>query len=90
MKKVMAMVLTLAMVLCSASALAAGKLTVNQETYFVTEGYSLKSFIFAEVENTGDKNIEFDNGLLEMLTEDGDWLPAKRATSWTMNTAMTA
>lgn len=72
MKKVMAMVLTLAMVLCSASALAAGKLTVNQETYFVTEGYSLKCFVFAEVENTGDKNIEFDNGLLEMLTEDGE------------------
>ncbi len=66
------MVLTLAMVLCSASALAAGKLTVNQETYFVTEGYSLKCFVFAEVENTGDKSIEFDNGLLEMLTEDGE------------------
>ena len=29
-------------------------------------------YVFAEVENTGDKNIEFGNGLLEILTADGD------------------
>ena len=94
MKKWTALLLTLALALSATSAMAAGKLTVNQETYVAAEGYSLKSYIFAEVENTGDKNIAFNDCLLEILNADGDptdnetiyrmypeILPAKRATS---------
>ena len=54
MKKWTALLLTLALALSATSAMAAGKLTVNQETYVAAEGYSLKSYIFAEVENTGE------------------------------------
>ena len=41
MKKWTALLLTLALALSATSAMAAGKLTVNQETYVAAEGYSL-------------------------------------------------
>lgn len=72
MKKTVSLLLALALALSCSAALAAGKLTVNQETYVPIEDYSLKSYLFAELENTGDKNIEYGDGLLEILTEDGD------------------
>lgn len=72
MKKIVALLLAACLTLGCASALAAGKLTVNQETYTAVAGYSFVGYVFAEVENTGDKNIEFGNGLLEILTADGD------------------
>ena len=72
MKKWTSLLLTLALALSATSAMAAGKLTVNQETYVAAEGYSLKSYIFAEVENTGDKNIAFNDCLLEILNADVD------------------
>lgn len=72
MKKFVALLLAVCLTLGCASALAAGKLTVNQETYTAVAGYSYVGYVFAEVENTGDKNIEFGNGLLEILTADGD------------------
>ncbi len=72
MKKTISLLLALALGLSSSAALAAGKLTVNQETYIPIESHSLKSYLFAELENTGDKNIEYGDGLLEILTEDGD------------------
>ncbi len=72
MKKIVALLLALCLTLTCAGALAAGKLTVNQETYMAVEGYSFIGYVYAEVENTGDKNIEFGDGLLEILTADGD------------------
>lgn len=72
MKKFVALLLAVCLTLGCASALAAGKLTVNQETYTPVAGYSFIGYVFAEVENTGDKNIEFGSGLLEILTADGD------------------
>lgn len=72
LKKIVALLLAACLTLGCASALAAGKLTVNQETYTAVAGYSFVGYVFAEVENTGDKNIEFGNGLLEILTADGD------------------
>lgn len=72
MKKFVALLLAVCLTLGCASALAAGKLTVNQETYAAVAGYSFIGYVFAEVENTGDKNIQFGNGLLEILTADGD------------------
>ena len=72
MKKLLALALALCLTLGCTSALAAGKLTVNQEAYLAMESYSFIGYVFAEVENTGDKNIEFANGLLEILTAEGD------------------
>ncbi len=81
-KKLLALVMALCLTLGCTTALAAGKLTVNQEAYLAMESYSFIGYIFAEVENTGDKNIEFANGLLEILTADGE--PMTSADLYTM------
>ncbi len=76
MKKWIALALSLCLALGCTSALAAGKLTVVQETYTPARLYSdtYAGYIFAEVTNSGDKNIEFANGIFEILTEDGEAL----------------
>lgn len=72
MKKVLAMILALAMLLCSASALAAGKINVSDESFVVTDGYSTYAYIYARVENTGDKAIKVNDGLFEVYDADGN------------------
>lgn len=73
MKKLTALLLCLCLTLGCATALAAGKLTVTQETYVPLLRYdTYYGYIFAEVTNTGDKNVEFGNGIFEILTADGD------------------
>lgn len=72
MKKGSALVLALVLLLGCNGALAAGKLTVNQETYVPVNQYSYYGYVFAEVENTGDKPIEYGNGIFEILNADGD------------------
>lgn len=74
MKKLLSLVLALCLMLGCTSALAAGKLVVNQETYTPIEMYtdSFYAYIFVEVTNAGDKNVEFGSGILEVLNADGD------------------
>ncbi|MBR4080440.1 MAG: FxLYD domain-containing protein [Clostridia bacterium] len=74
MKKLLSLVLALCLMLGCTSALAAGKLVVNQETYTPIELYSdsYYAYIFVEVTNAGDKNVEFGSGILEVLNADGD------------------
>lgn len=73
MKKMMALLVCLCLTFCCVTALAAGKLTVSQETYMPMLRYeSYYGYLFAEVTNTGDKNVEFGNGIFEILTADGD------------------
>ena len=76
MKKILSLVLALCLMLGCTSALAAGKLVVNQETYTPIELYndSFYAYIFVEVTNSGDKNVEFGSGILEVLNADGDAL----------------
>lgn len=76
MKKFTALILTLCLALACTTALAAGKLSVTQETYTPIEYYTntYAGFIFAEVTNTGDKNVAFASGIFEILNEDGEAL----------------
>ena len=73
MKKIISLTIALALLLCAASlpALAAGKMTVAQENFHVTDGYSVYGYALAKVENTGDKPVEFSAGLLEIYDEAG-------------------
>lgn len=73
MKKLTSFLLILCLTLSCTAAFAAGKLTVQQETYVPMPFLdSFAGYVFAEVENTGDKNIEFGSGIYEILNADGD------------------
>ncbi|MHC1787767.1 MAG: hypothetical protein AB9880_11990 [Christensenellales bacterium] len=73
MKKALIRVLALMMaLLLPGAALAAGKLTLLQETFVVlpTEGYH-EGVVYAEVGNAGDKPVAFNSGLFELYDKDG-------------------
>ncbi len=83
MKRIVMLVLSLALVLCAITpAFAAGKLEVTSEQFYSLEPYegSFYAYIYAELTNTGDKPIEFANGLWEIYDAEGealnsdDWL----------------
>lgn len=76
MKKLLSMCLILALALCmSTAALAAGKLEVNCDTaYALPSGDNVYGYLYAQVENTGDKSIEYSDGLFELYDENGDVL----------------
>lgn len=72
MKKLVSILLALALCLGCTSALAAGKLNVVQEnTHFITYyGYS-NYYAYAKVENTGDKAIKINDGVVEVYDAEG-------------------
>ncbi|MBN1777906.1 MAG: hypothetical protein JW811_07260 [Clostridiales bacterium] len=74
-KKVLLIVLALSLI--SASALAAGKLTVIQEHMIASDSYgSVEVKVFAEVENTGDRPVEYSAGTVEIFDADGNTVAA--------------
>jgi hypothetical protein len=80
MKRIVLFALTLALLLCAAApAFAAGKLEVVQEKFYSIEPYedNFYAYIFAELTNSGDKPIEFANGLWEIYNADGDALDSE-------------
>lgn len=76
MKKLLSLCLVLALTLCmSTAALAAGKLEVNSDTaYALPSGDNVYGYLYAQVENTGDKSIEYSDGLFELYDANGDVL----------------
>ncbi len=77
MKRIALFALTLVMVFAIACpALAAGKLTVNQEKFYSLEPYedSFYCYLYAEVTNSGDKAVQFNNALWEIYNAEGDAL----------------
>lgn len=74
MKKLVALMLALSLVLCSIPALAAGKLSVQQENFHVIKDYRLYGYVYAKVSNVGDRPIKVNTGLLEIFNADGDAL----------------
>lgn len=74
MKRFFAFLLVLVLVLSANSAFAAGKLTVEQENFYVTSGWSIYGTAFAKVSNTGDAPIVINTGLLEIYNAEGDAL----------------
>lgn len=72
MKKLVSLLLVLALCLGCTSAFAAGKLNVVQEnTCFINE-YSPYFYAYAKVENSGDKPIKVNAGVLEVYDAEGD------------------
>lgn len=72
MKKCL-LVLVLCLICCiSATAMAAGKLNVTQENFHKIDMYSAYGYLYAKVENVGDKPIKVNAGLLEIYDENGD------------------
>ncbi|MBO5501446.1 MAG: hypothetical protein J6K73_11915 [Clostridia bacterium] len=77
MKKIALFALAMVMVLTAVCpAFAAGKLEVVQEKFYSIEPYddSFYAYIFAEVINSGDKAVEFNNALWEIYDANGDTL----------------
>lgn len=60
--------------LCSISVcgLAAGKLSVTQENFHLIDMFAAYGYLYAKVENIGDKPIKVNAGLLEIYDENGD------------------
>lgn len=79
MKRFVCLLLALICALAlSSTAFAAGKLTVADDTMVVCESYEgYTAYIYAVLENTGDKPIEFNAGLIELLDENGDAIDAE-------------
>lgn len=81
MKKITALVLStlLLLTLFTGVAGAAGKLTVTQESFFV-RAYTSKSiaaYVYAQVENTGDKPVKFSSSLFEIFDAEGNVIDNK-------------
>ncbi len=73
MKKLLSIALTLLLVLSTASAFAAGKLNVAEEDFHVIgNSWSGYGYCYAKVENTGDKAIKVNAGVLEVYDADGN------------------
>lgn len=80
MKKIALFALAMVMVLTAVCpAFAAGKLEVTQEKFYSLEPYddSFYTYIYAEVTNSGDKAVEFNNGLWEVYDANGDTLDSE-------------
>jgi uncharacterized protein YxeA len=74
MKKILVFCLVFILTLSMSSALAAGKLSVEQENFHVISSYSLYGYAYAKVTNVGDKPIVVNTALLEVFNADGDAL----------------
>lgn len=72
MKKLVAGMLCVTLLLCFSTALAAGKISVTQENFYAINVYSDYGFAFAKVKNVGNKPIKINAGILEIFDEDGD------------------
>ena len=70
---VVAVILMVLMVMPTMS-FAAGKMVSTQEDFYVVNSYSIYGYVFAKVENTGDKPVEYSAGLLEIYDANGDTL----------------
>ena len=73
MKKATALLLALVLLLTAVPALAAGRLNVVQENYYtIKEGSYINGYVFAKLENNGNKAIKVNTGLLEIFDAEGD------------------
>ena len=76
MKKLIALMLVFSILLCSAVAMAEGKLNVTSKNVIIKIGNDSGIFV-ARVENTGDAPIYYDNGKLVIFSADDDILASE-------------
>ncbi|MDD2649298.1 MAG: FxLYD domain-containing protein [Eubacteriales bacterium] len=72
MKKLLSIALALCLTLTATAALAAGKLNVVQEDFHVVGTSYVYGHAYAKVENSGDKPIKINSGVLEIYDGDGN------------------
>lgn len=72
MKKIVAVILSLALLLSFSTAMAAGKVSVEQENFYALNNYSDYGYVFAKITNVGNKPIKINAGILEIFDSDGD------------------
>jgi len=72
MKKFLTLCLVLMLCASLSTAFAAGKLNVVQENFHTVPDYSTYSYAYAKVENSGDKAIKVNAGVLEIYDEAGE------------------
>ena len=75
-KTIIAFLIVMVFVTMSLQALAAGKMTVTQENFYVISSWGIYGYTFAKVENTGNKPIAYNAGLLEVYDKNGDAIGA--------------
>ena len=69
MKRAIAVLCTLTICFAFATASAAGKLNVVQEDFHYVESYWNYGYVYAKVENVGDKPIGINAGVFEIYDE---------------------
>lgn len=72
MKKIVSMILAVCLCLSLTGAFAAGKLNIVQENFHAITSYTTYGYAYAKVENSGDKPIKVNAGVLEIYDEAGD------------------
>ena len=72
MKKTVSILLIIILILMVSCANAAGKLSTTKENFWVISSWSTYAYVFAKVENVGNKPINVNAGVLEVYDENGD------------------
>ena len=73
MKKLFALLLVAILAFAALPALAAGRINVTEEDFYTIKGSSsYTGYVFARLENVGDKPIMVNTGLLEIFDSEGD------------------
>lgn len=74
MKKIVCLMLVAVLCVAAIPAMAAGRLTVVQENYHYVGGFLNYVYAYAKVENTGDRPIKVNAGVLEVYDAEGEVL----------------
>lgn len=74
MKRLILLLLALALLAAAPAASAEGALSVVQEDFHVVSAQSLYGYLYARVQNTGDAPIRIDGGEFEIMDPDGNAL----------------
>lgn len=72
MKKRLLLALVVLAMMVSMSVSAAGKISVTQENFIVTTAYNLYGYVYARIDNVGDKPIKVNAGILEIFDGEGN------------------
>ncbi len=76
MKRMLAITLVLCLIVIASpvTVFAAGKIVSTQENFITLDEWGTNSYVYARIENTGDKPAEYSAGLLEVYDTNGDTL----------------
>ena len=79
MKKLVTLLLALALLACACGALAEGEVTVVQQNFHITGSSTLYGYLYLKLENTGDAPIRIENGEFHVFDKDGNELASSKS-----------